>query len=135
MLFILGFYGYSYLFVDFYGYDYGLFDFYGYSYGLFDFYGYGLVDMYDYGYYYLYLFLENILDFLNVEVILLSMDIGFGKELVLVLEDELCCILCKWIYFVDEVIKLEFFLLINLIEMVKVWDVLYWVGIIIVKFG
>lgn len=135
MLFILGFYGYSYLFVDFYGYDYGLFDFYGYSYGLFDFYGYGLVDMYDYGYYYLYLFLDNILDFLNVEVILLSMDIGFGKELVLVLEDELCCILCKWIYFVDEVIKLEFFLLINLIEMVKVWDVLYWVGIIIVKFG
>lgn len=89
MLFILGFYGYSFLFVDFYGYDYGLFDFYGYSYGLFDFYGYGLVDMYDYGYYYLYLFLENILDFLNVEVILLSMDIGFGKELVLVLEDEL----------------------------------------------
>lgn len=135
MLFILGFYGYSYLFVDFYGYDYGLFDFYGYSYDLFDFYGYGLVDMYDYGYYYLYLFLENILDFFNVEVILLSMDIGFGKELVLVLEDEFYCILCKWIYFVDEVIKLEFFLLINLIEMVKVWDVLYWVGIIIVKFG
>lgn len=135
MLFVLGFYGYSYLFVDFYGYDYGLFDFYGYSYGLFDFYGYGLVDMYDYGYYYLYLFLDNILDFLNVEVILLSMDIGFGKELVLVLEDELYCSSCKWIYFVDEVIKLEFFLLINLIEMVKVWDVLYWVGIIIVKFG
>lgn len=93
------------------------------------------MDMYDYGYYYLYLFLDNILDFLNVEVILLSMDIGFGKELVLVLEDELYCSLCKWIYFVDEVIKLEFFLLINLIEMVKVWDVLYWVGIIIVKFG
>lgn len=49
------------------------------------------MDMYDYGYYYLYLFLDNILDFLNVEVILLSMDIGFGKELVLVLEDELYC--------------------------------------------